>query len=369
MPWLSAQNIHIGNPRWLRGGEMGQVGKLVIQTRWMPLLYARAVFPLVQVDNPQFALLRDSTGRANWNFSDNASNDPEAFSLPPINRLVVNAGVVTLADAKNHMTFDGTFSSHEEVDGKRTDIFVLDGKGILRGAPLTASVRGGPLVYVDPDKPYALNVDVHHGATHVVADGALARPFDLGRFTAATRLSGPTLADLYFLTLALPNTSPYHLSATFIRDGHFYRLAKMGGTVGKSDLGGEMSVDTSSGRPFLKANLESKSLAFSDIGPLIGSTPQGASARVNTAGGGTTTVVSNTRVLPDTPLRVERVRGMDAVVDYRADTIRSQDFPLRQLLLHLSLDHGVLRLDRSPSPSRWAGLPAGCRSMRAVRCR
>ena len=42
--------------------------------------------------------------------------------------------------------------------------------------------------------------------------------------------------------------------------------------------------------------------------------------------------------------RVERVRGMDAVVDYKAETIRSQDFPLRQLLLHLTLDHGVMEL-------------------------
>jgi uncharacterized protein involved in outer membrane biogenesis len=169
---------------------------------------------------------------------------------------------------------------------------------------------------------------VRHEGTHVIADGALARPFTLGHFTAKTRLSGPSIADLYFLTgIAMPNTAPYRLSGTFSRDGHFYRFANFGGTVGNSDLFGQIDTDTSSGRPSLRANLESRSLAFSDLGPLIGSTHGTA------------------RVLPDMPLRVERVRGTDAVVDYKADTIRSHDFPLRQLKLHLTLDHGVMRFN------------------------
>lgn len=343
-PTATAGGIRIGNPNWLPKSQMGSADKLTIRVKLMSLFFGPTIYPLVEVERPNVALVRDKTGRANWDFSGNNTTDATAFKLPPINRFIVNDGKVTLQDAKGHMTFDGAFSSHETIKGKREDVFVLDGKGTLRGAPLTASVRGGPLLYVDPNKPYALNVDLHHGGTHVVATGALDRPFDLNHFSAATKLSGPSLADLYFLTgLAMPNTAPYRLSSTFIRDGKFYRLAKLHGTVGKSDLFGEMSVDTSSGRPFLKANLESKSLAFSDLGPMIGSTPgQGTAVRVTTASGATTTVVSNARVLPDMPLRVERVRGMDGVIDYKADTIRSQDFPLRQLLLHLTLDHGVM---------------------------
>jgi hypothetical protein len=346
-PWMTAEHVRVGNPNWLAQSEMAHVDKLIIKVRLIPLIFGHARFPFVEADGPNAALFRDRQGRANWIFSADPTASGDTFRLPPIERFVVNNGNVTLKDDKNHMTFAGTFSSHEEIGGQRKDIFVLDGKGTLRGAPLSASVRGGPLIRVDPDKPYALNIDVRHGATHVVANGALARPFDLGQFTATAKLSGPTLADLYFLSgLAMPNTSPYRLSATLVRDGKLYRLEKLGGTVGKSDLFGEMSVDTSSGRPFLRATLKSKSLAFSDLGPMIGSTPgKGNIVREKTAGGRTETVTSTMRVLPDMPLRVERVRAMDAVVDYKAEAIRSQDFPLRQLVLHLTLDHGVMRLN------------------------
>ncbi|HEX2592519.1 MAG TPA: AsmA family protein, partial [Rhizomicrobium sp.] len=347
-PWLTAEKITVGNPKWLPNSQMGSADKLTIKVRLLPLVFEqRAIFPLISVDKPDVALIRDRAGHANWSFSDPETTNPGAMSLPPIEQFIINDGHVTMQDDKAKMSFDGTFSSHEATGGQtKNNIFVLDGKGRLRGAPLTASVRGGPLIHVDPNKPYALNVDVHHGGTHIVATGSLERPFDLNRMTAAARLSGPSLADLYFLTgLAMPNTAPYQLRTIFTRDGKFYRLAKLHGTVGKSDLFGEMSVDTGSGRPFLKASLESKSLAFSDLGPMIGSTPNGATVRVKATGGETKTVVSNTRVLPDMPLRVERVRGMDAIVDYKADTIRSQDFPLRQLLLHLTLDHGVMRMD------------------------
>src|SRR5262249_22165093 len=49
--------------------------------------------------------------------------------------------------------------------------------------------------------------------------------------------------------------------------------------------------------------------------------------------------------LPDLPLRIERVRGMDAVVDYKAEHVRSVDLPLRGFMLHLTLDHGVMRFN------------------------
>jgi uncharacterized protein involved in outer membrane biogenesis len=345
-PWLTAESVTVANPDWLPESRMGRVDRITIRTRWIPILFGRTIFPLVQADRPDVSLVRDESGAANWNFSGNPDADT-VLDLPPITRLIVNDGHLTLNDAKNRLVFEGAFSSHEEVGGKRADRFVLDGRGTLRGLPLTASVRGGPLVHVDADKPYAISVDLRHAGTHVVADGALARPFTLGNFTAKARLSGPSIADLYFLTgVAMPNTAPYHLSGTFSRDAHFYRFANFGGTVGKSDLFGEIDADTASGRPKLKASLESRSLAFSDLGPLIGSKPgEGTEMRMKTAGGATRIVMSTARVLPDLPLRVERVRGTDAVVDYKADAIRSQDFPLRQLRLHFELDHGVMHFN------------------------
>jgi uncharacterized protein involved in outer membrane biogenesis len=49
--------------------------------------------------------------------------------------------------------------------------------------------------------------------------------------------------------------------------------------------------------------------------------------------------------LPDLPLHVERLRQMNADVQYDAATVKSQDFPLRDFHVHVALDNGVLALN------------------------
>jgi uncharacterized protein involved in outer membrane biogenesis len=49
--------------------------------------------------------------------------------------------------------------------------------------------------------------------------------------------------------------------------------------------------------------------------------------------------------MPDAPLDVDRVRGMDADITYKALTVRaSPNLPLRQVSLGVKLDHGLLTL-------------------------
>ena len=71
-------------------------------------------------------------------------------------------------------------------------------------------------------------------------------------------------------------------------------------------------------------------LDFKDIGQLFG----GKSEKAVEAG----------RLLPDIPLHLDRLRQMEADVDYDAATIRSRDFPLRGAHTHISLRHDVLLL-------------------------
>jgi uncharacterized protein involved in outer membrane biogenesis len=49
-------------------------------------------------------------------------------------------------------------------------------------------------------------------------------------------------------------------------------------------------------------------------------------------------------MLPETVLHTERLRQSNAEVDYRADSIKSRDFPLTGLSTHISVQDGVLNL-------------------------
>jgi uncharacterized protein involved in outer membrane biogenesis len=126
----------------------------------------------------------------------------------------------------------------------------------------------------------------------------------------------------------------------------------MAGTVGNSDLEGEMTVDAHTGRPYLTADLRSRRLDFVDLGPLIGGAPSRAKVAQAAAKAGVSPAAAQAQVivpanqqflLPDVPLDVERVNQMDAKIHYKAQSVQSQDFPLRNFELAMTIDHGVLK--------------------------
>jgi hypothetical protein len=54
---------------------------------------------------------------------------------------------------------------------------------------------------------------------------------------------------------------------------------------------------------------------------------------------------SQERLFPDAHLQVERVRGMDAAVRYRAESVQAGAMPMQKVAFDIKLDDGVLSLD------------------------
>lgn len=325
-PRVDVSGVWIANPKWLGLEPAASLRHLTFEFRLLPLLFGgRWVLPLVDIDHPEIEIVRETDGRTNWQFSNNKSG----WIIPPIRHFILDDGSVRIDDRERNLKFTGTVSSHE-TNGAAAAHFELLGRGTLNGKAFSAELRGGPLIHVDPTRPYSFTADVRAGATHAVIAGDIARPFHLGQYSATATISGRNLADLYDLTnLALPGSPPYHISGTLARDGTLYRFTNFSGVVGDSDLHGNLAIDTSGDVPFLKGSVGSRLLDFADLGPVIG-----GRAGPTTAQG----------QLPDTPLRVGRLRHMNAEVDYKAASMKSRDFPLRGLITHISLENGVLLL-------------------------
>jgi len=326
-PHIDVGGLWIANPKWLERQPAADVQQLTFEFRLLPLLFGgHWVLPLVSLDHPRIDIVRESDGRTNWQFTNNS----QGVDIPPIQRFLLNEGSLHIEDHARHLTFSGTVSSSES-EGASKAAFRLFGTGSLNGKSFNADVRGGPLIHVEITRPYSFNADVRAGATHAVIAGQITKPFQLGHYVARATVTGKNLSDLYDLTsLALPGTPPYQISGTLVRDGALYRLTNFSGAVGHSDLHGDASVDTSGKLPFLRATVASRSLDFSDLGPVIGQSASKAE--------------SSKSIFPDTPLRVGRLRGTNAEVDYTADSIKSHDFPLRKLATHITLENGVLQL-------------------------
>jgi len=346
-PRVSVGGLKIGQPGWVGAGDMATADTLIAETRWMSLLRGRPVLPLLELAHPTFDLRRDADGRTNWSFSDRPSTGAEP-KLPPIERFVVDAGQLHFVDAQRRMVVDGTIDSNEHAAGPQAHAFSLVGHGTLNKTSFDLTVTGGALLNVKLDQPYPFSGAVRMGATHVEARGELHRPFDLAAYSTRLHLTGPDLADLYYLTgLALPDTPAYDLQGELKHSGKDYDFSRIAGRIGASDIAGLMDVSTASGRPFVKATLHSRSLDFKDLSTLVGGPPVGkAAATANPAQKAeAAAMAAQQRLLPDAPLDVGRLRKMDARLDYSADTVKDTFLPLRGARLHLTLDHGLLTMD------------------------
>ena len=198
------------------------------------------------------------------------------------------------------------------------------------GNKFLADVHGGALIHVDQSRPYAFTADVKAGDTHAIVDGSVTHPFALDEYKAKINLTGKNLADVYFLTgLALPSTPSYQIDVNLSRKDAVYTLADLRGKLGRSDLSGNLTVNVAGDKPDMRGRIASRTLYFDDMGALFG---------------GGAKMAQSPWLLPDTVLHTERLRQMNAEVDYTADDVASRDIPLRGLATHISLKDGVLEL-------------------------
>lgn len=335
--------LSAGAASWAGATPTLRVPRLLIELKALPLLtQSKLVLPLVEADHAVVRLLRDASGRESWNLT---GGRPKAFKAPVINHLVISDGSFQLDDRKRSLHVAGVLSSSEEVNGAGQGTFHLDGKGLLNAGPFVAHVTSGPLLYADPKRPYPFDAKLIAGPTRLRLAGTIARPFDFAVLSGELFLTGPDLADLYPLTgLALPRTPPYQLAAGFARADAMYALRGIQGRVGRSDLTGSVSVNDASGRPFLKANLASRRLRLSDLAAVVGGVPNHSAGQPLSP---TQKVVAarlraEHRLLPDVHLDVSRARGMDAKVEYKAESVDAGNLPIHSLEMDVSVDHGVI---------------------------
>jgi uncharacterized protein involved in outer membrane biogenesis len=343
-PSASVERLRIGNPAWAGPAPMAQIDRLAMQIRLLPLLKGDVDLMLVEADRPQVDLRRNKAGQANWEFSAKTSAKP--MRLPPIRKFVIKQGRLDFADQRRGLTFKGLVNA-TETPGAVGRGFELAGDGALNHEPFRLRLTGGALLNIKRDKPYLFDAVVRAGATNVTARGQVDRPFDLGHVAMAVTARGDDLADLYKLTgVTLPNTPPYRLTGRILRDDNVFRIEHLAGRVGDSDLAGTLKVNAGE-RPKLTADLSSRSLDFDDLAAVFGGAPHrgaGETVSPNNAAMGRQMAAEH-RLLPDATLDAERLRAIDADVDYRAATIRDAPIPMQSASVKIRLDKGLLVAD------------------------
>jgi uncharacterized protein involved in outer membrane biogenesis len=338
-PSVIVRDLKFGGPAWARQEDTANVQRIEASVRLRKLFAGQIEMPLLSITKADVVLIATEDGRKSWELNPDKPDTGEGMKLPPIQQLLITDGRIRFEEQRRNLSLDATVTARETAnDGAG---FVLSGRGALNDSPLTLRIEGGPFINIRRDRPYNFEAVLSGANSRLTADGAVTRPFDLGRFNATLTLEGQNLADLYLLTgVTLPNTPRYRLAGALSRDDRIWTFNDFDGRVGASDLSGDVRIDAAE-RLRVDADLRSRRLDLDDLLAVLGGRPQTNAAATDTE----TTATRPGKLLPDATLQVDRLRTMDGTLKYRAASVKANDFDVRAVSLGADLEGGVLALD------------------------
>jgi uncharacterized protein involved in outer membrane biogenesis len=368
-PSAEVNGLRVENPGWADRDLMFAAKRITISVSLGRLLRGQLVLPQVDVREPTIDLERDSKGRASWELGTKSgapNHDTKPVKLPTIRRLFIEDGKLRVVDQIRKLTFSGSLVAAERAGKQDASALQIRCSGSLNAKPFRLDADGGPLLDLAPNKPYAFSAHITASDINLESHVTVPKPFDLGALDIKFLVTGDDLADVYYLTgLALPNTPKYRLAATVHVAATKFTIDDLKGRLGSSDIAGQVQIQTAGARPKLTAELSSITLDIADsAAPLGGRAAKSGSLSANDANRGKPPAAKSHkaagaqpatsedssaqnagRLLPDADLQINRVRGMDADVTYKAGAVKAPKVPLKEVSFHLMLDNGLLTMN------------------------
>ncbi|HSC69378.1 MAG TPA: AsmA family protein [Cellvibrio sp.] len=357
---IHAEKIRLSNAPDYKEPEMIRIESVDLSFKPLKLLIGKLEFGVITVHKPIIILERKSREDANWNFpmfsAANATSESVApdnrHKFPLIERLELNDGQLVFRDAVKKLSLNLKLNSvsgsgGEKKDSKKSENgFSVKGKGTLQGEKFDLVGSGGSLETLrDSTADFPLQLQLIMGATQVNVNGTFKDPLKFSGANASLKIRGDSLADIFYLTaIPLPPTPPYTLEGQLTKDGDVWGYQKFNGKVGGSDLSGSLSYDVSGERGFLKANLFSNVLNSADLGGFIGLTPDVENATPEQKKESAKKKASP-KLIPDVPLKVERLRATDLDVTLVAKEINAPNLPFKGMEVRFDLKDGLLKLN------------------------
>lgn len=320
-PRLLVRDIRVPEPAWAGEGELAAIRALHVRFAVLPLLVGRFRPEELRVEGARLRLVRTRDGRKSW--TQNTGGGGGGGGGPGLGELTVADSRVVYADAKRERSFDLAFSSDSL--GLRAD-----GRGIIRGAPVTVRVRAAP---VSGQDRWPFVAEITGREVGMVAEGAMDRPLDFGHFDVRIRAHGNDLKMIdAIIEAGLFGTQPVRLAATVRRDRPLWKIRALTGTIGRSDIDGQAVIAKKDGRTRIDGSVRSRNFDFDDLTSDEGRRKAAAErARLGP------------RLLPGTRINLTKLARTDGRLEVRADRLLWSDpLPLRALSATLELDHSRL---------------------------
>lgn len=345
---VTADGVSVANPvSFPLDSRFATADRLVIDANvWEYVLHRQVVLPMIALTKPVIDAERLPDGTATWSLGSSSTSTSSA-PPPQIGDLRIDDGRVKFIDPKLRANMDLAVHT-EAVKGDQDARIVVDGRGTYADQPVTAGFKGGALLSLrDASKPYPVDLRVANGPTKMSLRGTLTDPLAFKGANLKLELSGPDMALLFPLTgIPIPETPAYRIAGDLDYNDRKIKFSHFSGTVGRSDLNGEIDVDPTGDKPVVDANLVSHKVDLTDLGGFIGTTPGRAGSTPQSTEQKQELVrrEKSARFLPDTPINMPKVEAANVHLRYKGERIEGRYVPLDNIVVALDIDDGRVQL-------------------------
>lgn len=323
-PVVSVRDVTVAQPAWAGQGDFVRVARASVHVPVFALLFGRFRPDRVSVDGASIALVRDSSGRANWK-PDGPGRTDGPGAAQSLSDLTVTNTQIVLRDARRGLVVAGPL----RVDAGGLH---LAAAGTFRDTPARIEITGARITGIDPKAPYPFAATMASPALTLRANGVMDGVLDTRHFRADVAARAPSLKNLDELIEAgLFGTQDIDLTGSIRHDGRDWHIDRIGGRMGRSRFTGSASVKQDGNRTKIDARVHATQFDFDDLADDAG---QAAALRRRAAIG--------PRVIPTTRIVLTRLWKTDGTIRFTADHLLSRNATIfRSLGGTLKLDHRV----------------------------
>jgi uncharacterized protein involved in outer membrane biogenesis len=340
---IVVEDVHVANASWGSQPEMFTAKRLEIAIFVRSLVFGPTRIPSVAFDGAKLLLETSDHGDANWHFAAAAAAPKKRTEFPDLRRLTVKGSEIAYRNAdtgaQSTLTMDGAQfeQAASDADNPSGELKIALGGG-FQGRKLQLGGEFGSIAELrNPTKPYPVALRGELADTKLAADGTIGEPLDFtgvdlrlsleGRkFQEITDILGvpfPALPDFRGTTRLTGGNGDWHLDALTVK-------------TGASDLAGGLKIDTNVRVPYVRAELTAHTIDLRDFKGVFGGEPAHAST-------GKPEPEDKDRLIPDTPIAVQKLPGLNAELTFDGARIRSvSGVPFERVSLGLELKDGVL---------------------------
>ena len=325
MPVISIRDLRIAQPDWIAPGDFVRVGRASVRVPVFTLLFGHFRPDRVSIDSARIVLVRDASGRSNWNPKGKKSNG--SGERPSLSDLTVTNSQIVLRDLKRGLIVGGPVAV-DAAQGLR-----LNATGTFQGTPAKLNLTGGRITGIDPTAPYPFAATLVSPALRMTAKGTMDGVLDTRHFRADIAAQAPTLKNIdHVIEAGLFGTQAVALTGTIRHDGRDWYVDRIGGSIGRSRFTGMATIHKIDIRTLIDARLHATQFDFDDLADAKGHAA--SAARRATIG---------PRVIPPTRINLSKLWKTDGTIRFTADRLLSQGGTVfRSLSGTLSLDHKIL---------------------------